>query len=215
MRPNRPLSFDGLEGRQLLSAARPLGAPSLAGGTVHAMVSSLPLDLSGTLTVNPQGKQAYYDPSGDTDVSMPIRGTLAGVGAVRGFWVQSQDANGNLDGPDELQLRNAKGAVTISFNNPIAAGGSAAARVKANSSGPGGQATVAISADQHVTGGSKAYNHAAESGTVVLTVANSGRSIRSLVLATNPAVVGSRVVGSGGNLDRGLVVAANAGAKAP
>lgn len=192
MRANRPLTFDGLETRQLLTSAKPLGSPSLAGGDVHAMVSSLPVDLGGTLAVNAQGKQAYYDASGDTDVTMPIRGTLAGVGAVRGFWVQSQDPYGNIAGPDELQLHNAKGSFTVSFHNPIATAGSAAAKVKARSSAPaGGQSPTTVSAAQHVTGGSKAYNHATESGTVTLMVGNSGRSIRSLVLATGTGIEGS------------------------
>lgn len=153
------------------------------------MVDAMPVDLSGTLTVNPKAKQVAYDSMGGMAISMPIRGTLHDVGSVRGYWVQTQDPSGNLNGPDELHLQNPKGKVTISFQNPLASRSSTKALPQGAVTS--GQSAASITAAQRVTGGAKAYAHATESGTVSLTVASTGRSIKNLVLVTGAGIHGS------------------------
>ena len=178
MRSHRSLRFDGLEARQLLAHA---GPTATAAGRVHAMVEAMPIALDGGLTVNQKGADASIDDTGEYTVMMPVRGTFDGVGPVQGFWVETQDSTGNLDGPDSLQLHNAHGSFAVTFINPLATTGSApTARGKAAHV----RAAPVTMAPQHVQGGTKAYAHATEAGTITLVTDARGKNVIGFALTT-------------------------------
>jgi hypothetical protein len=144
------LTFESLEGRELLSGARAAHAarahPAAAG----------PLMLDDTLTVN--NKQAITNTNldgGDT-TSVPVSGQLTGVGAVHGVWYESTDAYGDYMGPDTITLHGSQGSFTIAFNN--------------GSPGPAHKdgTTVYYQHAQKFDGGSGAYAGATESGSIDL-----------------------------------------------
>ena len=163
MRRHGSLDVEGLEARKLLTTAHP------AAHLVHAEVV-VPVFLNGTLTVNSKATSGTLDGQGNFYQTTPVAGVLGSVGKVQGSWIASEDTNGNPLGPDTLLLHNAKGSLTVDFPNSAS-----------RPAHPTGTEPIA----QHVPGGTKAYAHATETGSIVLTKNHSGKAVVSLTLASN------------------------------
>ena len=162
----RSLCFDALEERKLLSRGH------VVAHAKHAVVAT-PLVLNGTLTVNNRGTTTSMDEQGDTTTSTPVAGQLGTLGEVRGIWNESADSEGDYLGPDTLKLHNAKGSVNVAFNadNPgqlhrIAAGG------------------VYYQHPQLVSGGTRAYAHVKESGSIELNTNAARTVVESMTIST-------------------------------
>lgn len=162
MRRDRSFQCEGLEPRRLLTK----------GHLVHAEVV-VPEVLDGTLTVNTKQTLASQDYMGNTQLSTPVSGVLSGLGKVQGTWNEVADSLGDSLGDDALQLHNAQGSVTLMFS-PSNHG-------KAHKTALG---TSFSPLAQHVTGGTKGYNHASESGTITINTNASGKTVQSMTLST-------------------------------
>lgn len=111
MRHARPLSVEGLEDRELMSAVhrvRPHIKPA-------AVPVSLVLD--GTLKVDNPAANTSQDDYGDMITTTPVSGQLGSMGAVKGSWSTGVDSMGDYLGPDTLVVHNAQGSVEIEFND--------------------------------------------------------------------------------------------------
>ena len=162
----RSLCFDVLEERKLLSRGQ------VVAHAKHAVVATA-LVLNGTLTVNNRGTTTSMDDQGNTTTSTPVSGQLGALGAVRGIWNESADSEGDYVGPDTLQLHNATGSFIVAFN--------------ANNPGQlhrisGG--SVYYQHAQHVSGGTRAYARAKESGSIELTTNTARTAVESMTLTT-------------------------------
>jgi hypothetical protein len=162
----RSLNFESLEERKLLSRGH------IVAQAKHAVVATA-LVLNGTLTVNNKGTTVSMDEQGDTTTSTPVAGQLGTLGQVRGIWNESADSEGDYVGPDTLQLHNAKGSFVVAFN----------------ADNPGQLHRVAGGAvyyqhPQHVSGGTRAYARAKESGSIDLTTNTARTIVESMTLST-------------------------------
>jgi hypothetical protein len=160
----RSLCFEALEERKLLSRGQ------IVAHSKHAVVAT-PLVLNGTLTINNRGTTVTTDEQGNTTTSTQVTGQVGTLGEVRGIWNESADSEGDYVGPDTLQLHNAKGSFIVAFNadNPgqlhrIAAG------------------AVYYQHPQHVSGGTRAYARARESGSIELTTNTARTVVESMTL---------------------------------
>jgi hypothetical protein len=154
----RSLCFDALEERKLLSRGH------VVAHVRHAPVA-VPLVISGTLTVSTKGSTTTMDEQGDTTTSTPVSGQLGALGNFRGIWNESDDTEGDYEGPDTIQLHNAKGSFIIAFN----------------ADNPGQQHREAggilqYDHSQILYSGKGAYARGKESGSIALTT-NAARSI--------------------------------------
>ena len=170
MRRDRPLIFEGLESRRLMAKVHPAAAP-----VVHAEVVT-PLVLDGTLVIDNKATAMSQDGLGDSYQETPVSGVLLGVGKVKGDWTESADSYGDPLGPDTIQLQNGQGSFTINFST-------------ANHGSPHKTATGVESfksLTQHVHGGTKAYAHATETGTITVNTNASGKVDETMTLTSNP-----------------------------
>lgn len=158
---------EGLEGRRLLTAARP------AVPMVHAAVVT-PLVLTGTLAANAKAATITADQYGDRVVAVPVAGVLGNVGRVRGTWTATTDPYGNRYGPNTLALKDAQGTFTVTFDPSRPTKGFKAT-------------TKAASAPfaQHVHGGTKGHAHATEAGLIVLNKDAAGKVVRGMTLTSD------------------------------
>lgn len=166
MRHARPLAFEGLEARKLLSRAHPAAARPAA-------AEKTPMVLDGTLAVDNKAASTSTDAEGDTTTAIPVAGTINGLGEVHGVWDETDDAYGDYLGPDTIQLRDAQGAIAVSFN----AGTLGKPHRGANK-------TVYYQLPQRLTAGQGAYAHDTETGTIQLDMNAARNAVASLTLAT-------------------------------
>ena len=162
----RSLCFDALEERKLLSRGH------VVAHAKHA-VAATPLVLNGTLTVDNNGATTSMDELGDTTTSIPVAGQLGTLGKVRGIWNESEDSEGDYLGPDTIQLHNAKGSFVVEFN----------------ADNPGQLHRVAGGAlyyqhSQLVSGGTRAYAHTKESGSIDLNTNAAHTVVESMTIST-------------------------------
>ncbi len=160
---------EDLEGRMLLSAR----AHHAAAPKAQVPVVTTPLVVQGTLAVAQKAASSSTDGSGDTITTVPVTGELTGIGKVRGLWNESEDAYGNYIGPDTIQLRSAQGTFSVVFNDTHLG--------KAHRTATGASFNPV---PQHVHGGTGAYAHATETGTIVLNTNATRKVIESLALNT-------------------------------
>jgi hypothetical protein len=166
MRRDRPISFEPLEGRQLMTTAHPASVAA-------------PVVLNGTLSVNVNDSSQIENMDGSWTTTVPVSGVLATMGKVKGYWETSIDPYGNYLGPDELVLQtnnpkgsaDPKGTVTIDFTNENTG--------KAKKISPG------LGFYQHgeqLASGSGAYSKVFENGSIELMVNMKKGSVTSIVL---------------------------------
>ena len=153
----RSLSFEALEERKLLSRGHI--------GSCQASGRRDPVVLNGTLTSQNKGTTVSMDDQGDTTTSIPVSGQLGTLGRCPRNLERERRFRGGLPRARTLQLHNAKGSFIVAFNadNPgqlhrIAGGG------------------VYYQHPQLVSGGTRAYARATESGTIELNT-NSARTV--------------------------------------
>jgi hypothetical protein len=172
MSHGRPLRFEALESRELLSRAH----AAAHHGRAHARPAEVgaPLVLGGTLTVDNRATSANQNLDGGYTNSVPVSGQLGGLGQVRGVWYESTDSFGDYLGPDTITLHGAQGSLTITFNN----GTSGPAH-------PNGQHTVYYQHAQHVASGSGAYAGATESGSIDLNMNAKHTTVESMTLSSS------------------------------
>jgi hypothetical protein len=157
-------SLEALEGRKLLS-----GSPVVHAHRVAAP-AGVPLVLEGTLTVRFKKATPAQNMDGSSTLSVPVSGTLNGLGTVRGRWNESTDSIGNYLGPDTLTLRSSQGAFVLAFNNA--------------SHGPAHKlgTTVFYQHPQKLVAAAGAYAGDTESGTIDLNGNAAHTQIASLTL---------------------------------
>ncbi len=111
----RPLQFDALETRELLSLAH---APREhhARERAHPAATSTSLPLDGVLTAHTNAKNETENNAGGVTSSVPVSGQLSSLGQVKGDWYESSGSTGYI-GPDTITLHGAKGAIALAFNN--------------------------------------------------------------------------------------------------
>ena len=169
MKHARPLRFEALEAKQLLS-------------TAHVAYSHLvpaqtgPLVLDGTLRVDygAKGSSFVTNTNGSKTRSVPVGGVLGSLGRVQGIWQESVDIYGNYDGPDTMYLGNTKGTIIVSFfdlNPPLS-------NLKP---GP----SLSFDHAQQVIQGTRAYAGATETGTITLTTGHIRSHFVSLTFSTD------------------------------
>jgi len=148
------LRFDALETRPLLSKAH-----AIVPHTTPMEVAS-PLVLDGNLSVNnsPAVALSTANADGGSTTSLPVSGRLGTLGTVRGFWSETTDSMGDIEGLDTLRLRASKGMFIIAFNNETTG---------QPHHGPHG--SVSYQQAQVFYQGTGAYAHASERGTLDLT----------------------------------------------
>lgn len=166
MRRDHSLRFEALEGRQLLAAAH-----------VATVVPPTPVTIDGTLTVNVNDSSQIQNLDGSWTTTVPVSGTLDGLGKVKGNWQTSIDQFGNYDGPDTIQLstKTPKGSFTIAFNN--------------KNPGKPTKVSPALGFYQHgqqLRSGTGAFAHATEAGSIELMDNLKKGDVTSLVLITVP-----------------------------
>lgn len=113
--------FESLETRELLSGVHADKAHAHKAHAAQSEAASLaattPASISGTLTLNnkdaSQGQNAY----GGYTTSVPVSGTLSGLGQVSGYWYESTDEMGDYMGPDTITLHGASGAISVAFSD--------------------------------------------------------------------------------------------------
>jgi hypothetical protein len=140
-----------------------------------ARVAAAPLVLDGTLRVDSKSNaiSATMNVDGSTTTSIAVAGQLGALGPVHGVWYENQNSFGQYQGPDTLHLRNAKGTITIAFNNlnpPLA-------HAK-------GRDPVSYNHAQRFYAGTGAFAKASESGTIELTTDAARTHVVSLTLHT-------------------------------
>ncbi len=167
MSRSRSFQVEILEEKVLLSGAH-VGHP-LQG----ASSTTTPLVVDGTLNVSYKSTTSTMNIDGTSTITAPVSGKLGSLGLVRGIWNESKDNYGNLVGLDTLRLTGSKGTFALAFNN--------------NNPGPGhatGHGGVYYVHAQHFVLGTKAYAHASESGSIVLTTNAKKSEVVSLTLQT-------------------------------
>ena len=163
MRQDRSLRFECLEDRSLLSTVHYSAA--------HHAAATVPVVLSGTLSVNNHATTSAMNGDGSSTVTAPLKGQVGGMGQVRGIWEETTDSFGGFSGPDMIRLHNAKGTVVLTFDNQ-------------NSASPHRDANGAFYYEhtQRALGGTGAFAHAAESGTIQLLMRTPKANVNSIVL---------------------------------
>ena len=163
--------FDALEGRELLSRVHPI-APHRP---IHAHAAiTTPLALDGTLAVDYKDRSLSMGTDGSSTTTAPVAGQLGALGEVRGVWTETTDPYGNSGGPDTIRLHNAQGAFVVTFNN-----------VNNGHGHPLGHGAVFYQHPQQVHGGTGAYAHSIEHGTVQVATNNTRTEIVSLTLSSH------------------------------
>jgi hypothetical protein len=162
------LRFESLEGRELLSGAHAAAHPARS----HTAVAAGPLVLDGTLTVNNRAALTNTNLDGGYTTSVPVSGSLSGLGEVHGVWYESTDQFGDYLGPDTITLRGAQGGFTIAFSN--------ATPGPAHKDGH----NVYYQHVQRFDGGSGAYARATESGTIDLNENAAHTQVASVTLSS-------------------------------
>jgi hypothetical protein len=162
------IGFDFLESQQLQSRVDPPVAHP-------ARVLAAPRVLDGTLSVDTKSNaiSSTMNADGSSTMSVAVAGQLGSLGPVHGVWYESQDAFGEYQGPDTLRLRDAKGTLTIAFNN-------------VNRSPSHAKVHGALN-DEHTQRfytGTGAYARASESGTIELTTNAAQTHVVSMTLHT-------------------------------
>lgn len=167
MKRGHSLSFESLEGRELLSGVH--GAHA-AKATAHPAATGGPLVFSGTLTVDNKEAVTNTNMYGGYTTSVPVSGQLSGVGLVHGVWYESTDQYGDYLGPDTVTLKGSQGSFTIAFSNAT--------------SGPAHKdgKTVYYQHAQMFDGGSGAYVGATELGTIDLNENRAHTGVESMTL---------------------------------
>jgi hypothetical protein len=107
----RPLRFDALEARELLSTAH-----HAAKAHAKPAAATAPLVLDGTLTVDEKAATAVENNDGGMTMEVPITGQLGALGQVTGDWYESSGSAGYV-GPDTITLHGAGGAISVAFND--------------------------------------------------------------------------------------------------
>ena len=167
MRHARRPRLEGLESRQLLTTSHLAAAAS-----VHAdYLVLLPLD--GTLTVSRKPTSVVVDHYGDTTRSTPVAGVLGTVGKVQGTWTEEANAYGDPLTADTLQLHNAQGSFVVSFRTEHH--GKAHKTVQGTSFEP---------LAEHLSGGTKEYKRAYESGAITVNTDPTGKVVESMTIAS-------------------------------
>jgi hypothetical protein len=168
MRRVRPLRFDALEARELLTRAHPAIA-------LRAHAVARPLVLNGTLTVDPSpsATTASMNPDGSSSTSVRVTGTLGALGAVQGTWNVSTDSLGDSSGVETLRLHNASGTVLIVLNTQTA-----------SRSYPAGHGAVYQEYAQRLYAGTGPYAGTSESGSIKLVSNKTQTMITTLAVHT-------------------------------
>jgi hypothetical protein len=151
MRHVRPLGFDDLEARKLLTKVHHAAVHADPVATEVA----IPLTLDGTLVLHNKAAAVQTDALGDQTTATPVSGVLGGLGMVRGVWDESVDQNGAYLDPDIIQLHNSKGSFVIAFDATTLGQGEQAAN-----------GTVFYGAAQQLENGTGAFARSTESGFV-------------------------------------------------
>ncbi len=167
MRHGRPLDFDALEARKLLTKAHP---------AVHSVPAVIitPVALNGTLTVDNKAASSSMDAYGDSTTTIPVSGTISTLGAVKGVWNESEDSTGNYLAPDTLKLRNAQGAIVITFNSAV--------KSKVHRLTP---TTLGYDVAQRLYAGTRAYTKDSESGTLEMITNNAQNAVKNITLTSS------------------------------
>jgi hypothetical protein len=170
MRHVRSLGFEDLEARKLLSTAK---AHPAAHRALHAAPVTVPLALDGTIKVDNGAASTMTNADGSTTTTTPVAGTLSGLGTVRGYWNESVDSFGDALPPDTLRLQNKQGAFVITFNTTLEG--------KAHRSG---HQAIFNAIPQRIYGGTGAYAHATQTGTIQITMSANLAQVQSMALST-------------------------------
>jgi hypothetical protein len=112
MSQKRSFSFDALEDRKLLTAARARHLPTTP---IHPTPAIVVLD--GMLVVDNKTATTIVNPNGTQITSTPVVGKVGTLGTVRGVWNETVNAYGNTTGLDTLRLRDSSGTLLLAFNN--------------------------------------------------------------------------------------------------
>ena len=164
MRHGRPLCFESLEEKKLLSGSH-------VAAHNRAAVATTLLELTGTLKVHNQAAMTSTDENGDVMTSTPVTGQLGSLGEVRGTWNTASDEYGDYMGPDTLQLRTANGSFVVQFSEQ---------NIDSVQHLAGG-ATETVH-PQLASDGTRAYARAKESGTIELTSNPARTAVGSMTL---------------------------------
>jgi hypothetical protein len=173
MRHARPLGFDDLEARKLLTKVhhaavqaepKPASAPSEV---------AVPLTLEGTLSADTKASKIITDDFGNQTTATPVSGVLTGVGQVRGTWDESADSAEQYLGPDSIQLHNSKGSFVLGFY-----------ATALGESEQTAQGTVYPGASVQIADGTGAYANATVSGFVQEATNARETVVRGLTLST-------------------------------
>jgi hypothetical protein len=155
----RLIAFENLESRRLMASAHMVAAAH------HSIASPLPLD--SLLVVDQSAGSTTPNADGSYTTSTPVSGIIPGLGKVHGDWNESVDPYGNYLGPDSLQLSAPGGSVTLEF--------SAGNLGKIHKyPAPIGDAFAPLA--QQLAGGSGAYRHVSERGTIQL-ITNANKDV--------------------------------------
>jgi hypothetical protein len=174
MRHVRPLGFDDLEARKLLTKVHHAAVHADPVPASPPAQVAAPLVLDGTLAANNKAAQVITDDYGDQTTATPVSGVLGGLGVVRGTWDESADQYGNYLDPDTIQLHNSKGSFVLAFD--------------ATTTGQGQQTAQGIvydGATQQLEDGTGAYARASESGFIQMNLKPRGSVVESLTVSSN------------------------------
>jgi hypothetical protein len=166
MRHGRPLVFESLEEKRLLSASH-------VAAHARPAVAATPLVLTGTLKVDNNAATTSEDDEGDVMIATPVAGQLGSLGEVHGTWNTAEDEFGDYLGPDTLQLHTAKGSIDVQFNEQDIDS------VHHVAKGPSETIDPQLASD-----GTRAYARTRESGTIELTTNPARTDVVSLTLTT-------------------------------
>ncbi len=165
MRHVRPLRFDALESRKLLTKAH---------AVPHAAAAA-PLVLNGTLLVdnNPNATTQTQNADGSTTTAVVVMGQLGSLGPVSGYWTDTVDAYGDSTGTDVLRLHDAEGSFILAVNTQ-----------NASKAYPAGRGAVYHEYSQQLYDGTGAYAGHTETGSVKMTTNRAQTVIMTLELHT-------------------------------
>jgi hypothetical protein len=170
MKHARSFGFDALESRMLLSSGHDTAAHHAARADA---ATGAALVLSGTLTVDNRAAIMQTDAESDSINQTPVSGDLGALGEVHGVWTETFDTYGDYIGPDTIALHSSKGTIVVDFNDQNIL------QSRAVKKGP---ATYEYA--QRVQGGTDAFVHTSETGTLVLTTNAPRTSIATMQFET-------------------------------
>jgi hypothetical protein len=174
MRHVRPLGFDDLESRKLLTKLHHAAVHADPAPASRPAEVAAPLVLDGTLVVNSKAAQVLTDDLGDQTTASPVSGVLGGLGRVRGTWDESVDQYGEYLDPDTIQLQNSRGSFVLAFDATTTGQGQQTA-----------QGMVYNGAPQQLEDGTGAYAKASESGFIQMNAKPRGTVVASLTVSSN------------------------------